>query len=227
MGFVVRRSLFAASLLASACGLGLDDPTAPVLRAIGPTLETRFARSNLYGAKPVTGIIALGGGDHRIREAGRLARLLPEAKLVVTGAGSRERILAVLGRDIAPERIIVEPFALTTYQNARFTAALVPHAAAERWLLVTSAIHMPRSVGAFRHAGFEVEPWPLHDLAAGSSAALGAIRHEVLGLLAYWAQGKSSALFPGPMNTATSPPALAGTAFFQQHQSAGRRIFNE
>ena len=31
----------------------------------------------------------------------------------------------------------------------------------KRWLLITSAYHMPRAMGAFRQAGFEVEPWPV------------------------------------------------------------------
>ena len=32
----------------------------------------------------------------------------------------------------------------------------------ERWLLVTSATHMPRSMGIFRQAGFNVMAWPAH-----------------------------------------------------------------
>jgi uncharacterized SAM-binding protein YcdF (DUF218 family) len=31
----------------------------------------------------------------------------------------------------------------------------------ERWVLVTSAYHMPRSIGIFRKVGFEVEPYPV------------------------------------------------------------------
>ena len=48
-----------------------------------------------------------------------------------------------------------------TQENAEFSKALVAPKEGERWLLVTSAFHMPRSVGLFRKAGFAVEPYPV------------------------------------------------------------------
>ena len=45
---------------------------------------------------------------------------------------------------------------------AAFTAALVKPRPDQRWLLVTSASHMPRSVGVFRQAGWDVVPWPVN-----------------------------------------------------------------
>ena len=42
-----------------------------------------------------------------------------------------------------------------------FSPRLADPEAGERWLLVTSAYHMPRSVAAFRAAGFPVEPCPV------------------------------------------------------------------
>ena len=48
-----------------------------------------------------------------------------------------------------------------TLENAEFSKALVAPKPGERWLLVTSAFHMPRSVGLFRKAGFAVEPYPV------------------------------------------------------------------
>ena len=91
------------------------------------------------------------------------------------------------------------------------TKALVRPEPGQRWLLVTSAIHMPRAVGCFRRAGFPVEPYPV-DWQTGSaadllspfeavSAGLGltdmAMR-EWTGLLIYWLTGRTSALFPAP-----------------------------
>ncbi len=79
----------------------------------------------------------------------------------------------------------------------------------ERWLLVTSAYHMPRAVGAFRKVGFEVEAYPVDYRTHGNlwipfdDAASGLRRtdtatREWVGLLVYWLTGKSSALFPRP-----------------------------
>ena len=81
----------------------------------------------------------------------------------------------------------------------------------ERWLLVTSALHMPRAVGAFRRAGFPVEPYPVDWITAGpkdtrrfSSTASGGLTttdigvHEWIGLVVYWLGGQTSELFPSP-----------------------------
>ena len=99
----------------------------------------------------------------------------------------------------------------TTDENARFTRKLVSPKPGERWLLVTSAHHMPRSVGVFRKAGFDVEPYPVDwrtrgwidasmpfDRLSGGLACADAAVHEWVGLVAYWLAGRSDALFPGP-----------------------------
>jgi uncharacterized SAM-binding protein YcdF (DUF218 family) len=80
--------------------------------------------------------------------------------------------------------------------------------------LVTSAYHMPRAIGAFRQAGFPVEAYPVDWRTRGPEDLLrpfvtmgdgmrrtDTAMREWVGLLAYRATGRSSALFPGP------PPA--------------------
>ena len=42
-----------------------------------------------------------------------------------------------------------------------FSKQLAAPKLGERWLLVTSAYHMPRSFAVFRRAGFEVEAYPV------------------------------------------------------------------
>ena len=99
----------------------------------------------------------------------------------------------------------------TTSEDAFYTAALLKPKPSERWLLVTSALHMPRAVGCFRAAGFQVEPYPVefrtggpsHPFAlfATGSAALSQFdmaAKEWIGLIAYRLMGKTDALFPGP-----------------------------
>ena len=98
-----------------------------------------------------------------------------------------------------------------TLENAEFSKALVAPKAGERWLLVTSAFHMPRSVGLFRKAGFAVEPYPVDwrvggrdDLLSFTNIALDglgrtdAAMREWMGLIAYRATGKIDELLPGP-----------------------------
>ncbi len=101
---------------------------------------------------------------------------------------------------------------MTTWENATMTKALINPAPDSHWLLVTSAWHMPRSVGAFRKAG-----WPgiiafptdyrqpdakygvvLRRPAIDNLVLLEVAAKEWFGMLGYWLGGRSSALFPAP-----------------------------
>jgi uncharacterized SAM-binding protein YcdF (DUF218 family) len=88
---------------------------------------------------------------------------------------------------------------------------LIDPKSAERWLLITSAFHMPRAMGIFRKLSFAVEPCPvdwrlegrksLTHFPAQAEEGLGttnlAVR-EWLGLIAYRLAGRTSELLPGP-----------------------------
>jgi uncharacterized SAM-binding protein YcdF (DUF218 family) len=99
-----------------------------------------------------------------------------------------------------------------TLENAEFSKVLVAPKPGERWLLVTSAFHMPRSVGLFRKAGFPVEAYPVDWRVGGrdglftfSNLALEGLwrtdagMREWMGLIAYRATGKIDELLPGPV----------------------------
>ena len=68
---------------------------------------------------------------------------------------------------IPAERMIFEDQSRTTAENARFTRDIVHPKPGETWALVTSAFHMPRSVGVFRKAGWPVLPWPVGFITRG------------------------------------------------------------
>ncbi|HEV7253426.1 MAG TPA: YdcF family protein [Mesorhizobium sp.] len=200
-------------------------------------LEDRFARPKDL-PEQVAGIVVLGGGFEgavnlarggyelnaaadRFVEAAVLARRFPGARVVVSGgtgalilegeedAVTAERLLTALG--VARERLILEARSRNTFENARFTKDLVRPAPGETWLLVTSAFHMPRSVGLFREVGFPVIPWPVDYRTTGQEGVgfLGdnvndALQNTTLGirewvgLLAYWLTGRTATLLPEP-----------------------------
>lgn len=207
----------------------------PLPRIVIRPLENRFPQQDA-AKEPVAGIIVLGGaigvarGDvvmnyaaARMTKAVELARLHPEAKLVFTG-GSANLLSKVIeteadgarllfeGLGLPPERLIMEDKSRNTRENASFTRLLVDPKPGERWLLVTSAWHMPRAMGVFRKAGFLVEAFPVDYLSENEPADF--IRpyreasrgldiaedgfKEWVGLLAYWAAGYTDSLFPGP-----------------------------
>src|SRR5262245_47255579 len=175
-------------------------------------LESTFPRAKLENGRAITGVIALGGGEDRIREAGRLARHYARLRVVVTGAGERDYVLGVLGRHIAPDRVQVETRARNTYENAVLSKATAHPSSGERWLLITSAAHMPRAIATFYRQGFAVDPWPMWNLDAYQPRPMPVARHEWLGLAAYWLLGRTSNLLPSSIREAQTSAQTQQTA---------------
>jgi len=166
------------------------------------------------------GIPALNGAAERMTEAVILSRRYPKARIVFTGgqgslvhgslseADVARALWTAMGLD--QSRVTYEDESRNTYQNAVLTHELVKPKPGETWLLVTSASHMPRSVGVFRKAGWTIVPWPVNYRTGRTLAALydapfpervgqfeGALR-EWVGLVAYWLMGRMDAPFPAP-----------------------------
>ena len=224
--------LIVASLILLAI-LGLS----PLANALMLPLEQRFPPWDASRGAPA-GIIVLGGAFDTIVSATRddipltdaaermtasaaLARQYPQARLIFTGGtgtlvydGPTEgelarRFYASLG--IPADRITIEEASRDTAENAVLTKPLANPKPGERWLLVTSAYHMPRSIGAFRRVGFAVEAYPVDyrtrgiaDLARPFPSLGEGLRRgdtamrEWIGLVMYRLAGRTSELFPGP-----------------------------
>jgi uncharacterized SAM-binding protein YcdF (DUF218 family) len=166
------------------------------------------------------GVVSLNGGAERITVATELARRYPNARIVFSGGtgslfgGALEAPFAVkefeaLG--IARDRITAEEQSRNTIENAVFSRLVAQPKPGERWLLVTSAVHMPRAIAAFRAAGFPVEACPVSWRTRGpidATEPFGSFTaglemtdvaaHEWIGLIAYRLAGKTTELFPAP-----------------------------
>jgi uncharacterized SAM-binding protein YcdF (DUF218 family) len=228
-----RVLLWGAGAAVLICGLS------PLSDMLTQPLENRFRRADLeHDRASIAGIIVLGGAEDT-RSTGRpelaglsdaaeryiesivLARRLPGARLVFAGgsgalmgaelpeAEMARRVFEALGVD--PARLTLEPHSRDTYENAVFAARILNPRPDQRWLLVTSAAHMPRAIGCFRRAGFAVEAWPvdyrtprrlslmrLNASLPDGLARMDAVTREYVGLVAYYLAGRTSALFPGP-----------------------------
>lgn len=196
----------------------------PIIEArLSEVLVGQFDRSAIADPASFHGVIVLGGGDDRVREAGLLARRYPHLKIVITGAGRPEDDLALLGPGVDPGRVIFERQAKTTFQNAVFSKQVVTGETDRRWLVVTSDYHMPRAVGALRAAGFDVEGWPV---ASKGSPDAHAVWHEVFGLVAYRMLGRTDALLPGPLARDVNRPGthLEATSSFDAKAVADARV---
>lgn len=167
------------------------------------------------------GEVTIGEGAGRLIEAAILARRYPDARIVFTGGSNSliarvskegeqaKRLFVELG--VAPERILLETRSRNTDENARFTRDLVSPQPGQIWLLVTSAYHMPRAMGVFRHAGFDVVAYPTDYNTFGDSRDWRLLSetpprlrlfdiavHEWIGLIAYRLAGKIDDWLPGP-----------------------------
>lgn len=200
-------------------------------------LENRFSPPQTLDH--IDGIIILGGAVGILRDQIKLspqgARMSgtlalwqqhPNAKLVFTGgvgglltdgdrwteAQAAKRFFQEVGAD--HNRVIYEDRSRNTRENALYTMEKIQPKAGERWVLVTSAFHMARSVGCFRAVGWNVIPYPVDYETEEEGIALNVSRDasgnlkrfdiaakEWIGLIAYRFQGYTSALFPAPSST--------------------------
>ncbi len=175
----------------------------------------------------IQGVVVLGGSEdydgtirtdqvqlnwagERLAQTVALARRYPDIKVVFTGGTGA---LSSLGRDgseadiaarffdemgLDMSRVTLEPNARNTTENARLSAELVDPT--QKWALVTSAFHMPRSVESFERAGWtDIVAYPVDynarpvaldwDFIAQMDLMAVGVR-EYLGRLAYWAAGR-------------------------------------
>lgn len=212
--------------------------TGPFGAMLVGSLERRFPPYEAEKAStPPAGVIVLGGtigemevapdvwqiamndGSERLTYGIELARRFPSATLAFTGgsasliaketseADAARALWASIGYPV--EKVVFEDKSRNTVENAVNTAALVKPKPGERWLLVTSGYHMPRSVGIFRKAGFDVVAAPVDfrtsfkklNIAREAASGLALLDlgvREWIGLVAYYVAGKSAALFPKP-----------------------------
>jgi uncharacterized SAM-binding protein YcdF (DUF218 family) len=227
-----RRMALLGTLLMVVLGLS------PIGGALILPLEQRFPRPALDGSEAITGIILLGGGEdprvgavrkvmslneagERLAEGVVLSRRFPQARIVFSGGSTglmttkppeaevARGYLEALGVD--PGRILIDDKSRNTHENALFTMDLVRPKPGETWLLVTSAFHMPRAIGTFRKAGFDVRAFPVDYRTVGLAELyqpfdkipeglrrVDYVFKEYVGLVTYYLSGRSSSLFPGP-----------------------------
>ncbi|SCA55189.1 conserved hypothetical protein [Candidatus Terasakiella magnetica] len=208
----------------------------PIGGGLLTTLENRFSKP-VQMPKQVDGLVVLGGflnvfiTDARqdysfngnIERATSLLHLSKQYKgspvLFTGGAGlighpelNEAQMLKSFLPDVvsADTQLIFENASRNTFENALFSKELIEKKGGGKWLLITSARHMPRAVGAFRKQNIDVIPYPVDYITSGELSnevsffprnglgTFGVALHEWLGLLAYYLTDKTSELFPAP-----------------------------
>ncbi len=197
-------------------------------------LETHFpTKPDL--PKQVDGIILLGGSflpsnseawnkvqtnsfADRIHDFLALIHRYPNAKAIFTGGSASvlnahqteayfaEKLFTNIG--IKKGRIEFEDRARNTYENILYSKKIAQPQANETWVVITTAFHLPRTIGIFCQQQWPVIPYPadfhtnpkgLFSLTLNLSAHLNTLNyaiHEWIGLVAYFLTGKTTSLLP-------------------------------
>lgn len=210
-------------------------------------LETRYERPQAM-PRHVDGIIVLGGtfnatlrdktgkiaansNINRLIDFVDLAQHYPKAKLIFTGgsgslfqpdrkeADDAKEFLKMIGFNT--RRIIFERQSRNTYENIKYSKEIANPWKGDTWVLVTSASHMPRSMGAFTKQEWNVIPYPSGPRTygkykftpsilglLGSFITLDIAMKEFVGIIAYYFSGKSAFLLaPSPLQSRDSNDA--------------------
>jgi uncharacterized SAM-binding protein YcdF (DUF218 family) len=217
----------------------------PTAHYLGLALETRFPQPELPAG--ITGIVLLSGaerpgasdvyGEPQLNSAAgrytttlRLATRYPDARLFFTGGPPFDPETGKLGQTsvartllttvgIDPARLTFEEGSADTCDNAANSRAAVLPKPGETWVLVTSAMHMPRTMACFRAAGWgDIIPQPAdyHSLRpewgvgafqiADNLALLDIALHEWVGLAYYRVTGRTQEFFPAPFDRQGASP---------------------
>ncbi|MFA6265845.1 MAG: YdcF family protein [Pseudolabrys sp.] len=237
---LARRRRAGLGLVVASVVLLLIAGVSPLGAVMTRILEDRFppwSPSAEVARGAPDGIVVLGGGltsvvgrqsdragvnadGERVIAIARLARQYPQARIIYAGGdasltGSRRAEADYLGPllddfGVPRARVALETRSRNTAENAAFSKDVANPKPGERWLLVTSAQHMPRAIGCFRQAGFAVEAYPVAWQTGRHlrlTPSLDVSRNlerfdratsEWIGLVVYWATGRTSALFPSP-----------------------------
>jgi len=197
-------------------------------------LEHRFPTNPALPEK-VDGIIMLGGAENNLltymwhqpeikdsadRYIGfaRLVKAYPDAVHLFAGgsgnpmhqewkdANTARQIFKDMGLDTPG--MVFEDQSRNTYENGLFAKALARPQPGQTWILVTTAAHIPRSVGVFNRLGWPVIPYPVDHSTrpdrqvepglnfAGNLGRLVMAAREWAGLAAYYVTGKTNTLLP-------------------------------
>ena len=180
------KNVWAKRVLGILLGLMLMVGLFPIGEWLLYPLETKYPHNPQL--EDVDGIIVLGGSENSVKTKAwnqvtvggaiernlafmMLARQHPEAKLVFTGgtgsmlqqdykkADVAKRLFEEQGMDVS--QVVFERESRNTWENALLSKELVRPESGTNWVLITTAWHMPRSMGTFCKVGWEVTPYPV------------------------------------------------------------------
>lgn len=232
--FINTYKVIARTLLTISIGGLLTLTLFPIGSLLIAPLEKRFPIPQQL-PENIAGIIVLGGAEslrpsivhqqlqfneaaERVMSIPRLAQKYPNTTLIIASGVRTSIDKTIKGaylieqwlKPLLPPTVTVhiEDQSRNTWQNAKYSLKYrTSEHKDDPWLLVSSAAHMPRSVGVFRQLNWNIIPYPvdfqsypltLYPHFSNNISVLRRAYHEWVGLLAYYLNGYTNALYPKP-----------------------------
>lgn len=149
----------------------------------------------------------LGNNFPRFLEGSRII-LKDKARFIIASGGEPNQLPAKIKGEsqsysiwlkelgIDEQRIIIEDRSFNTYQEALFLREIFAKYQIKKFYLVTSALHMPRSMAVFQKQGFNPVAYPVGHLVTslnhdhfpwkiGNLEKLNSLLHEIVGFMTY------------------------------------------
>lgn len=225
--FIVRQRKTAFVIAVAALSWSLFWSLPATSLWAGGRLEQLYPRLPISAVPTAPAIVVLGGqtangrpnwfehynsttATERVDTAAQLYAAHRAPLIIVSGAAyegktSEAQVMAqTLKKDGVPDNaLILENAAANTYENAVYSAAILKRLNINRALIVTSALHMPRSIAAFKKQGITAiaAPAPPQIVVPNDPKfsfwlpdgrtffASRSIIKEYVGLLMYWVRG--------------------------------------
>lgn len=188
-------------------------------QVVKPTYVVVLGGAEANEQSAATGMVNVNDAGERLLAAIELAVTYPEAIVILSGGSGRLAgtvpssatlmAQALTAAGIGGDRLLLEHDSRNTAENGSRSAELVGAGASAPALLVTSAFHMPRSLGVFCAAGWsDITPYPVDYRTGNLRSRIGwkfaanledlnvGVR-EWIGLIAYRLTGRTNALIPG------------------------------
>ena len=165
--------------------------------------------------------VHLNGSSERLIETIKLATIYKNSKIIFLGGGGYLAKNELTEADVAKKffvdmnldinRVIFVSKPRNTYESIKEITNIIDKNNSKHYLLITSARHMPRTIGVARKFNFNFDANPVDYITITNNSILDRFQgftifsgllsldsafKEYLGLLAYWLTGKIETLFP-------------------------------
>jgi len=160
--------LFSSSFFSNILLKPLESRYPPITGANLENIKWILVLSGGYSSDPSISITSQLSDSAlpRLIEGIRLHKSLPRTKLILTGGGfpvPESKIMAKLAEalGVSQDALVLESKSKDTKDQARYVKEIVGD---DRFVLITSAYHMPRSMALFRKLGMSPIPAPTDHL---------------------------------------------------------------